>query len=456
MNLSSYTRNLLSNFNDTRVSRNAESMIRKIVECKSIRLWSNSENKAEFERSKRLINGSLKSVLDDKKISQALRENSFLSIGNKDRYILLHDVCDIRKEYSRELEKLGKVRSLDNKIINGYSTFNTVVVDELAKEIRLLDTTFYSNQDEQYVTQKEVKKYQRGSLKTCLDKRSHQIEQFIEDESFINLPKITCNQLKRVSCLFKSKNNKIVLCHVLDRAFDGDDYFAFIDQELNDEFVIRLKLSRNSNEHIVDEAGGEGGYIKLKDVEFAHQGQVGFNKVMIKNRVYQNVRCVVKWDKYLIDDRRYWVVRVSLFDHKNNNIFKEPMLLITNIAISNIHQAHSIYRIYLMRPKIEGVFKFLKGVLGFEEFQVRDYESIKNIVTLCYFIGAYFYEIESVLIENDAIRVIAQLGGSKGKVTRHYILEGLKKLLIRETVEQFIKEHNIGDKQLKEMLAFVI
>jgi len=109
-----------------------------------------------------------------------------------------------------------------------------------------------------------------------------------------------------------------------------------------------------------------------------------------------------------------------------------------------------------MRSKIEGVFKFLKNVLGWEEFQVRDYESLKNIVTLCYFIGAYFYEIESALIENEAIRIIAQLGNSKGKVTRYYFLEGLKKLLIRQTVEQFIKEHNIDQRQLEEMLAFVI
>ena len=75
---------------------------------------------------------------------------------------MLHDACDIRKEHSRKLEKLGKVRSLNGKIINGYSTFNTVSVDEKTKELRLVETTLYSNQDEYYVTKEEVKIDDKG------------------------------------------------------------------------------------------------------------------------------------------------------------------------------------------------------------------------------------------------------------------------------------------------------
>ena len=40
--------------------------------------------------------------------------------------ILIHDPCDIRKEYSKELEKIGKVLDLDKNVINGYYTFNTI------------------------------------------------------------------------------------------------------------------------------------------------------------------------------------------------------------------------------------------------------------------------------------------------------------------------------------------
>ena len=88
-----------------------------------------------------------------------------------------------------------------------------------------------------------------------------------------------------------------------------------------------------------------------------------------------------------------------------------------------------IYHICLHRAKIEGVFKFLKDTLGWEEYQVRDWESIKNIIAICFFIGGYFYEIHSELTENETVQMICNLARNKGKITHHFFLEGLKLLL---------------------------
>lgn len=81
--------------------------------------------------------------------------------------------------------------------------------------------------------------------------------------------------------------------------------------------------------------------------------------------------------------------------------------------------------------RIEGVFKFVKNTLGWEDFQVRDWESIKNIIALAFFIGVYFYEIEPALAHNPDIEWLCALGGGRGKgvVARHYFCEGLKNLL---------------------------
>ncbi len=131
------------------------------------------------------------------------------------------------------------------------------------------------------------------------------------------------------------------------------------------------------------------------------------------------------------------------------------MLLITNIEVTTAQQARCIYRLYLLRAKIEGVFKFCKQVLGWEEFQVRDYESIKNIIALCYFVAGYFYAIESALIENPVIQLICQLGGGKGVVSRYFFLQGLKKLLIHNSVERFKEAYRLGGETFQEMRAFV-
>jgi len=459
MKLSNYMGGLISKLKDSRVVKNTKELVENIIEHKSIRVWTISEDKAEYDRSKRLLDGSLKSVLDEEKTSGATREQSVAALGDEARLIILHDPCDIRKEYAEEMENLGKVRDLDGKLINGYSTFNTVAVDVEGKNLYPVDISVYSNGDEHYVTVAEMKKFEKGKLEASEDKdereRSEQIEQFVEEESYINLPKLSQKQLKEVSYAFKEKNPEISLCHVLDRQFDGKDYFEFIDQELEDEFVIRCKVSRNSNDVEVDPQTGKNVAVKLKDVEFEQSQCDVIKKLKVKKKVYQDAKCLLEWGTLTLDEVDYSVVRVTLQDSQGKAIYKQPMLLITNIKVKKGEQARDVYGIYLMRAKIESVFKFLKDVLGWEEFQVRDYESIKNIIALAFFVGGYFYEIGSDLTENPTIVLIAQLGGGKGKVTRHYFLEGLKKLLTHKSVERFIEEQEIGGETLAEMLTFV-
>jgi len=458
MKLSHYLSGVLSKFKDSRVVENVTELVQNIIEHKSVRLWTISEDKAEFARSKRLLDGSLKSVLDEEKTAEAMREHSVAALGDEDRLIVLHDPCDIRKEYAKALEKIGRVRNLDGEMINGYSTFNTVAVDAAGKNLYPVDITVYSNGDEHYVTVKEMERFEKGELQKGEDEvereRGKQIEQFVAEESYVNLPQLSRSQLKQVSQAFKEKKKDIKLCHVLDRQFDGVDYFEFIDQELEDEFVIRLKVSRNSNEVAVDQETNKTVAVKLKDVEFEGSQSAVIDKLKVKKKVYQDAKRLIEWGTLALQGNDYTVVRVTLMDRQGKAIYENPMLLISNIAVEKAEQARGVYGIYLMRAKIEAVFKFLKEVLGWEEFQVRDYESIKNIIALAYFIGGYFYEIGSDLTANPVIASIAQLGGGKGQVTRRYFLEGLKKLLIHKSVERFIEEQAVGEATFAEMLAF--
>ncbi len=459
MELSNYLSGVTSKFKDSRVVNNVTELVQNIIEHKSIRLWSISEDKAEYERSKRLLDGSLKSVLDEEKTAAAIREYSVAALGEESRLVVLHDPSDIRKEHAEKMEKIGTVRDLDGEMIKGYCTFNTVGVDIKGKNLYPVDISVYSNGDEHYVTVEEMKKYETGKLQESKDKdereRAKQIEQFIAEESDLNLPQLSGQQLKRVSEAFKQKNETITLCHVLDRQFDGVDYFEFIDHELEDEFVIRAKISRNSNQVEFDEERQKEVAVKLKDVEFEHSQTDVIDKLRVKQKVYQNAKCLLEWGTLTLQGNDYTVVRITLLERTGKPIYQQPMLLITNITVNKAEQARGVYGLYLMRAKIESVFKFLKEVLGWEEFQVRDYESIKNIITLAFFVGGYFYEIGSDLTKNPVIALIAQLGGGKGKVTRRYFLEGLKKLLIHQSVERFIDEQEVETGTLEEMMRFV-
>ena len=398
-----------------------------------------------------MLENSLNTVLDEEKISKALRENSVKKLGDKKRVYAISDHCDIRKEYSRELESLGKVRDLKGNIINGYSSLGTILLDEDKKDITLSNITVFSNKEERFVSQEELKKYNNNKLD---DKaRVLKIKELIESDTHINNTLSLKRQSKDVSDALKVKNKEITVCHVHDRFGDNVEYFEHVDQTLKDEFVIRIKASRNSNKKRINAKGNEVG-IKLISVEFSNKEEYVIERLKLKGKLYEHAKVLIEWDEIELNENKYNTVRVSLKTRDNKPIHKQPMLLITNIKVENYKDAKEIYHTYLLRSKIESVFKFLKDILGWEEFQVRDFNSIKNIIALCYFIGNYFYEIDSVLIYNPTIEMLCDIGEGKGTISRHFFLEGIKNLLIAQNVLKFKRDNRISDEAWQEMALF--
>ena len=407
-----------------------------------------------------LFNGKLQSVLDDQTISETLREQSVEGLSKGDVVIALHDPCDIRKKYAEKLENLGIVRDLDGNWVNGYNTFNTVCVNGDGKALHLSDITVYSNGDTaHHVKQTELDKLvkkQVSSIKKGEEvewtEREKQIMELLEKDELVNLGTVTRKQLRAVSHQFKEANPDIEVWHVLDRQFDGLPTFGFID-DLEDKFVIRLKISRNSNTKKIQESGKEVA-IKLKDAPLKGKCVETLDKVHIQKKVYQDVKRIIEWGTLVLDGTTYDVVRITLQKRDGSPIFKQPMLLLTNHPCSDSTQARSIYRLYLMRSKIEEVFKFVKNGLGWEEFQVRDWESIKNLIATAFFIAGYFYQIQPQLADHPVIEWLCQLGKGKGTISRHFVLEGLRYLLIHHHVEQMREQSKLSDSEWDEMLSF--
>ena len=389
--------------------------------------------------------------MDEKKISDALRVNIAQKLGDRVRVYAIGDHCDIRKEHSRKLENIGKVRDLKGNLTNGYNTLGTVIVDENKKDVTLADITVFSNKEKRFVSQKEIKEYEAGEIED--EARVLAIKELVESNKHINMTLSVREQTQRVSQSLKAKNPNLSICHVHDRFCDSVGYFEHIDQELNDEFVVRVKLSRNSNEKRIDDKG-KSHSVKLIDANFANKETYIIDTLRLKGKVYQQVKVLIEWDSVTLNEKEYSVVRITLIKRDGEAIHTKPMLLITNIKVDTYIGAKEIYHTYLLRSKIEAVFKFLKDVLGWEEFQVRDWDSMKNIIALCFFIGNYFYEIESTLIDNPTIEIICQMGSGKGTVSRHFFLEGLKVMLITQNTLRLKKELEISDETWSEMEAF--
>lgn len=453
MTLTEYINRVTGYFTDSRVVEKTENLLKKIVEHKTIKLWQISADKREFERSKKLIDNSLKSVLDDKKISDALIKHSVEKLCNNNRLYIFSDHSDIRKPYACKLENHGKVRTLNgNKLINGYITLNSVILDEQKKNLTLSNISVFSNKDDDFITKSELDDYHKDKIKNPI--RKAEIAAKIEDESYINMGVTLKKHLKDQSDAFKQAKPNISLCHVHDRAADSIEYLEFVKDDLSDDAVVRVKKNRNSKQTQTNPKTNKDVYIKLIDSEFANQKVYLIKKMTLKGKCYQNVKCLIEWDKITLNGHDYTTVRATLIKRDGEKLYKDPILLITTIEVNSYLEAQEIYRIYLLRSKIEGVFKFLKETLGWEEFQVRDWESIKNLIAICFFIGGYFYEIDSELTKNSTMTMICDLGGGKGKITRHFFLNGLKNLLIAETVNNFREQHNISDELYFGMKAY--
>jgi len=422
-----------------------------MVENKTPKIHAISADRNEYDRSKTLLDNSLKEVLDDKKVSEALKENSIEKFSGKKRVYVPSDHCDIRKRHSWKMENIGKVLDLDKKVINGYSTLASVAIDENNHDVTLMDVTVFSNREDRFIKQDELKLFENGKIE---DKdREAEIKALVDKDKHINMTLSLMRQTEGVSKTLKLSNPTISICHIHDRFADMSEYFEHIDQKLKDEFVIRGTAKRVSNQTKLNEKGNKV-KVKLIDSAFANRDSQVIEKLRLKGKVYQQAESIIEWDRVQIDENWYTTVRITLKTREKKNIFKKPMLLITNIKVNSYLEAKEIYHIYLLRSKIEAVFKFLKDVLGWEEFQVRDWESIKNIIALCFFVGNYFYEIESTLIEHPTIEIICQLGDGKGKISRFYFLKGLEKLLIAQSVFQFKEDRRISDDEWSEITDF--
>ena len=113
------------------------------------RLYKMSGDRNEYRRIRRTLTSTTATTeLEKEWINDELLLKLSEKLTDSNEIYLLHDPSDIRKPYANELENLGKVRSLQGKVINGFSTHNIVGIIPNKKEVHLLFHESYSNRDE--------------------------------------------------------------------------------------------------------------------------------------------------------------------------------------------------------------------------------------------------------------------------------------------------------------------
>lgn len=400
-------------------------LVQKMYQEQHCKIWTLSDDRNEYERYSYLLEKPDSEGLSAANLSGQLLSRTATTLRANHFTVIVHDESNIRKEHSNEMEGLDFVKDLDGSLVPGYRTFNSIAIGD--KNLHLLSCTPYSSEEENY-------------------------DKTLPTESSFSSKSILKDQLQSISKAFKSENPDMVLIHLIDRGEDDNDIFDFISNTLEDKFAIRLKLNRNSDVQVWSEEKGKEIPLKIAKKTFANSFEQRYELFSWKGKSFKNAKAVIEYERFRFGKNWFNVVKIQLYDAGGRKIFKEPMLLISNIDIRGISEALRIFHLYLKRSKIEGVFKFLKSQLGWEEFQVRDLLAIKHIIILCYFIGAYFYELEPEITENEYMQSICKLGGGKGKVTRHFFLKGLEKIYHFEEVSRFFKEQNLSPNDIQVLM----
>ena len=86
---------------------------------------------------------------------------------------------------------------------------------------------------------------------------------------------------------------------------------------------------------------------------------------------------------------------------------------------------------------------------------MRDFNSIKNLLVLAFFLVGFFPELQTQLANHPTAQYLCDLARSKGKVTLHFLLKDLEKLAHFEEVHAWMTEYKITQDQIQEILAYV-
>jgi hypothetical protein len=424
-------------------------LLAAIVRYKHLKLYSMSSEKREYNVFTGLLGGSQVQTLAAAVTLECVQAHTAEQLGTASRQYLLHDGCDIRKADSRHLEHLGHVMSLSKQVIRGYKTMNSVVVDAETQSLHLLSHEVYSNKMPHYIGETVLNNPQ------LLAALSEAQQILVAEKTYINTKILYQAQIQENSAWLKSQRLDVVVCHISDREFEDESHFEFITAQ-GDEFVTRLKTNRLSHQTKPvytpkNKLSKQIAHHALVDKPFAHQTTYTLDRITFHGRTYQSVTVQLEWEELILNEKSYSVVRITL-RQGNNPIFKQPMLLITNKPVQTGGQAKEIYMIYLLRSKIEVVFKFLKQHLGWETFQVQDFNKIQNLLAIAFFLVGFFPELEDQLKKHPLAQNLCELAHSKGKVTIHFLLKGLERLVHFQEVTLWMEQENISKEQIDEIL----
>lgn len=245
--------------------------------------------------------------------------------------LILVDNSEIVKPYASKMDALGKVRDgSTGKVENGYWTTNLIAVEPKTKHPIPVYSHLYSSFEEGFLSENE--------------------------ETYKGLDYV--NQLVE-------KNQATF---VMDRGYDDIKTMKKVLQQDNN-FIIRLKKNR----HLLY----QNKKLSVHDLAIRRKGKLNFRSE-IKGAVYDLKVSHLSVEIPSLKGKKLTMVIVYGYG-------KEPMVLLTNKRVRNKEGVLSVLKAYILRWRIEEMFRVQKQEFALENIRVRNLQSLKNMFILVSF-----------------------------------------------------------------------
>lgn len=297
-------------------------------------------------------------------------------IHDQDNLVIV-DNSEIAKPYSNKLEALGRVRDgSTGKIEKGYWTTNMIAVGKKTKHPIPLYSHLYSSAETGFISENEETYKGLDHVRHLLgDKKAT----FIMDRDYDNL-----KVMKKV-----------------------------LGQE--DNFIIRLKKNR----HLLY----QNKKLSVRDLALRRKGKINFRSE-IKGNVYDLKVSHITVEIPSLKGQKLTMVVVYGYG-------KDPMVLLTNKRVNKKDDVRSILKAYIIRWRIEEMFRVQKQAFQLEDMRVR---TLKRMDLLLTFV--------SIMITFMSLKT------EKKNVFFHAIIERARGIKAKDKIKMFLYRFSAGMKAI--------
>jgi hypothetical protein len=375
-----------------------------------------------------------RSQLDADHVTGVLREVGVANLLDEPELALVLDGMELRREGSRQQEYLMRVKALDDRLVNGYRSFNVLGMGKKARGL-LYHHLFSSNQPDFLSENVEIQ--------AAMDETEKALSDYAGAKTW-----------------------------VIDQGFDNDDVWWKVWSYPDSHLVNRV---HHRERIVLWEAAPERWEERYLDATFPYLRQLADIETELEVRLQGQKRARVQKVTVQLSavplriyhpqdktrTKAVWLVRAKVV-----GAVGEPWYLLTDWPVENADSVTRIFIFYRRRWAVEDTFKFIKTAFGIEEVQLSSFTAIRNLVAYGWVAAGFLFQL-GLTLEQPEVRLLAILGGWEQRENRPpgklIITRGLRRLIDQVTteaiLEQYLQEH--GDlppfvKRLLETSGYIV